>query len=243
MTVQPPIQGFAEAARAVTAAGQRFELVTVSVRGQSYPAFKAAPPTLGQLFSAARQHQDQTFVVYESERWTFGQVLGQADALGAALIRRYGVRHGDRVAIAMRNYPEWIVAFAAITSIGAVSVSLNAWGTEPELDFALVDSGARLLIADGPRIRRTAQTRRRLGIRARAWTTGPTFSRLRPVHSQQTCAPTTTPLSSTHRELPDGPRALYLRTGRLSRPFSGSPAGRRSTCSGARRSPSPPGSA
>ena len=166
MTVKPPIQGFAEAARAVTAAGQRFELVTVSVRGQSYPAFKAAPPTLGQLFSAARQHQDQTFVVYESERWTFGQVLGQADALGAALIRRYGVRHGDRVAIAMRNYPEWIVAFAAITSIGAVSVSLNAWGTEPELDFALVDSGARLLIADGPRIRRTAQTRRRLGIRA-----------------------------------------------------------------------------
>ena len=37
----------------------------------------------------------------------------------------------------MRNYPEWVIAFAAITSIGAVSVSLNAWWTADELDYAL----------------------------------------------------------------------------------------------------------
>ena len=59
---------------------------------------------------------------------------------------------GDRVAIAMRNYPEWVVAFAAITSIGAISVSLNAWWTADELDYALERlRAAASLIADRER--------------------------------------------------------------------------------------------
>jgi long-chain acyl-CoA synthetase len=79
-----------------------------------------------------------------------------ASALGAALVSRYGIAAGDRVAIAMRNYPEWVVAFAAITSIGAISVSLNAWWTSEELDYALRDSGSRLVIADAERVARIA---------------------------------------------------------------------------------------
>ena len=66
----------------------------------------------------------------------------------------YGIRKGDRVGIAMRNLPEWIVSFAAVLSIGAVSVSLNAWWTESELDYAIEDSGLSLLIADPERIER-----------------------------------------------------------------------------------------
>jgi len=69
-------------------------------------------------------------------------------ALGYALVHHYGIRPGDRVGIAMRNLPEWIVSFAAIISVGAVSVSLNAWWTEDELDYAINDSGAKVLIAD-----------------------------------------------------------------------------------------------
>ncbi len=57
-------------------------------------------------------------------------------------------KKGDRVGIAMRNLPEWIVSFAAILSIGAVSVSFNAWWTESELDYALDDSGSVVLIVD-----------------------------------------------------------------------------------------------
>ena len=63
---------------------------------------------------------------------------------------------GDRVAIGMRNYPEWVVSFAAITSIGAISVSLNAWWTEDELSWALEDCGAKVLVADRERVERTA---------------------------------------------------------------------------------------
>ena len=62
--------------------------------------------------------------------------MRHVDALGAALVDRYGIKVGDRVAIGMRNLPEWILSFAAILSVGAVSVSLNAWWTEEELAFA-----------------------------------------------------------------------------------------------------------
>ena len=65
----------------------------------------------------------------------------------------------------MRNYPEWVIAWAAIVSIGAISVSLNAWWTEDELDFALEDSGAKVLIADPERATLAAKSADRLGIR------------------------------------------------------------------------------
>ena len=72
----------------------------------------------------------------------------------------FGVKKGDRVGIAMRNLPEWIVSFAAILSIGAVSVSFNAWWTESELDYALEDSGSGVLIVDGERVERAHAPRR-----------------------------------------------------------------------------------
>ena len=77
------------------------------------------------VFPTARSRGDETFLVYEDERWSFADTMARVDALGAALADR-GVAVGDRVAIAMRNFPEWVVAFAAITSIGAISVSMNA---------------------------------------------------------------------------------------------------------------------
>ena len=79
-------------------------------------------------------------------------------------MERYGVAPGDRVAIAMRNLPEWVVSFAAITSIGAVAVSLNGWWTADELDYGLADSGARVLVADPERIERTRASTARLGV-------------------------------------------------------------------------------
>ena len=80
--------------------------------------------------------------------------MGHVDALAHTLVHTFGVNKGDRIGIAMRNLPEWVVAFAAILSIGAVSVSLNAWWTEPEIDYAIEDSGLSLLIADPERIDR-----------------------------------------------------------------------------------------
>ena len=118
-----------DAVEKFTGPGGLFEIVDGEVDGQKLRVFKNAPPSLRALFDAARARGDATFLVYEDERWSFADVMAQVDALGAALVARYGIQPGDRVAIAMRNFPEWVVSFAAITSIGAISVSLNAWWT------------------------------------------------------------------------------------------------------------------
>jgi long-chain acyl-CoA synthetase len=154
---------YAEAVAAAGAEGQPFELVEVEVGGVSYRAFKNAPPTMKQFFDLARGI-DTPFLVYEDEEWTFADVMTEVDALAAALVHRYGVRPGDRVGIAMRNLPEWVVSFAAILSIGAVSVSLNAWWVEDEIDFAVRDSGLSVLIADAERTVRAAAPCRSAGV-------------------------------------------------------------------------------
>ena len=148
----------------VTAPGQLFEVAPITVGEVEYSAFKNAPGTFRDLFSLARGYGDKTFLVYENERWTFSDVMGQVDALASVLVGRYRVSRGDRVAIGMRNYPEWVISFAAITSIGAISVSLNAWWVEDELDYALSDSGATVMIADEERIERSRDACKRLNV-------------------------------------------------------------------------------
>jgi len=142
-----------EAIEQVTGPGQIFELTDVEVAGVTQRVFKNAPPNLGAIFANARG-KEETFLVYEDERWSFGGVMEHVDALGAALVNTFGIKKGDRVGIAMRNLPEWIISFAAILSVGGVSVSLNAWWTEEELDYAIGDSGLSLLIADPERVER-----------------------------------------------------------------------------------------
>lgn len=155
-----------EAVAAITGPGGMFEIVDGEVGGQKLKLFKNAPPSLRALFGVSRTRGDATFLVYEDERWSFARVMAEADALGATLVHRYGIRPGDRVAIAMRNYPEWVVAFAAITSIGAISVSLNAWWTTEENDYALRDSGSRVVIVDRERLERIAPLLPKLDLRA-----------------------------------------------------------------------------
>ena len=152
-----------EAVAQVTGPGQLFELVEESVGGSTIRLFKNAPATLGQVFAGARG-EESTFLVYEDERWTFDQTMRHVDALASALVTTYGITKGDRVGIAMRNLPEWIVSFAAILSVGAVSVSLNAWWTEAEVEYAIDDSGLSLLIADPERIDRAHQAAHARGI-------------------------------------------------------------------------------
>jgi len=131
-----------------------FATETATINGREYDVFRRTPPSLRAVFAGARQRGDDLFLVYEDERWTFAAVMRHIDALAALLVHHYGVRPGDRVAIGMRNYPEWIIAFAAITSIGAIAVSLNAWWTGEELAYGLNDSGSTVLIGDRERVER-----------------------------------------------------------------------------------------
>lgn len=150
-----------EACAQVGAPGSMFEIVE-DERGNR--TFKHAPPNMRALFDIARLGGDDIFLVYEDERWSFNEFFRRVDALGDALVNRYGIEKGDRVAIGMRNYPEWVMSMLAIISIGGVSVSLNAFWVEDELDYALADCGASLLIADVERIQRALNPCRKLGI-------------------------------------------------------------------------------
>ena len=154
-----------QAIAVVQGPGSPLELVESEVRGNKMLVYKNAPQHLGQIFDAARAHGDKTFVVYEGERHSFGDVMAQVDAVADLLVNTYKVAQGDRVAIAMRNYPEWIISFAAVTSIGAISVSMNSWWSADELDYALEDSGASILIADNERHALASASCDRLNIR------------------------------------------------------------------------------
>ena len=142
---------FLEANATITGPGQIFELIDAEVLGVKTRVFKNAPAHLGQVFAGSRGHGDKTFLVYEDEIITFAQAADRIDALASLLVNTYGVKKGDRVAVAMRNFPEWVMSFAAIISVGAINVSMNSWWTEDEMDFALEDSGATVLICDQQR--------------------------------------------------------------------------------------------
>lgn len=153
-TTQPPT--YEEAVAALTAPGQPFETARMVVDGIEQTVFVNAPPSLRELFASCRTRGDAKFLVYEDERWGFDRFMDEVDALAATLVSELGVEPGDRVAIAMRNLPEWVVSFAAVVSIGAVSVSLNGWWTADELDYGLEDSAPRVLLVDPERAVRTA---------------------------------------------------------------------------------------
>jgi len=154
-----------QAVAALTGPSGPFAISEAEVAGRRMRVFRNTPPSLRALFAGARARGDATFLVYEDERLTFAEVMARVDSLADCLVRRQGVRPGDRVAIAMRNYPEWIVAFAAVTSIGAIAVCLNAWWTTDELAYGLEDSGSRVLLADRERIERAVPVLGRLGVR------------------------------------------------------------------------------
>ena len=141
-----------QAIAVATAPGQPHELIDESIDGRPLRIFKNAPPSLRALFESTAS--ELPFLSYEDERYSFAQAWAAAARIGQVLVHGCGVRHGDRVAIAMRNYPEWIFAFTAITSIGAVAVAVNAHWSAEEMAYALADSGTKVLLADAERLDR-----------------------------------------------------------------------------------------
>jgi long-chain acyl-CoA synthetase len=158
------VRSLDEVKAALTAPGQLFEMDEVEIRGARTRVWKHAPPSLRSVLEITRLHGDTTFLVYEDERLTFEQHFRHAATFALRLTERYGVHKGDRVAIAMRNFPEWSVAFFGAAAIGAVVVPLNAWWTAPELEYGLRDSGAKVLVADEERAGRLAEVLPGLGI-------------------------------------------------------------------------------
>ena len=142
------------AARAeLDAPGSPFHTTTEVVRGIPLKVFAASPPNMRVVWEGTAPFAHLEYLVYEDERYTYAEIQSQVRALAHHLVAQ-GVRPGDRVALAMRNYPEWVTAYWAGVSIGAAVVGMNAWWTAPEMEYALNDSEPKVLIADDERLER-----------------------------------------------------------------------------------------
>src|SRR5262245_30868242 len=127
------------AAARITGTGQPYELVDAIIDGVRFKVFKNAPENLRELYRAGLGFVARDFYVFEGERYTFEQGWQLATRVARGL-EELGVQPGDRVGIAMRNYPEWIFAFMGTTSLGAIAVLMNGWWSSEELEYGLDDS-------------------------------------------------------------------------------------------------------
>jgi len=151
-----PTMSIAEAHKLLTAPGSPFEMDEAVIRGVKTRVWKNAPPTIRDLFALGRAHGDKIFLVHEDDRSTF-KTFSRAALAVAAELTRQGVKKGDRVALIMRNLPEWPAIFFGATIIGAIVTPLNAWWTGPELEYGLVDSGSKVAFVDAERLERIAE--------------------------------------------------------------------------------------
>jgi acyl-CoA synthetase (AMP-forming)/AMP-acid ligase II len=141
----------------MTAPGAPFALSEIVVRDVPIKVFASAPPNMRALWQMTAAHADKMYIVYEDERYTYAEIGAQVNALAHVLHHTHGVGRGDRVAIAARNYPEWVVGYWATVSLGAAVVGMNAWWTPTEMEYGLTDSRPKVLIADDERLERVLQ--------------------------------------------------------------------------------------
>jgi long-chain acyl-CoA synthetase len=146
-----PAMSLAEANATLTAPGQLFEMEEVVIRGVPTRTWLHAPASLRTVLDLSLGHGDAVFLVYEDERTSFAEHYRIACTLAHRLISQFEVSPGDRVAIAMRNLPEWVMVFWAASIAGAVVVPLNAWWSGEELRYGLDDSGSVVAFVDTQR--------------------------------------------------------------------------------------------
>ncbi|SEL26616.1 Acyl-CoA synthetase (AMP-forming)/AMP-acid ligase II [Sphingomonas palmae] len=142
---------------AMTGAGGQLPLGQIERFGRSLPYITAAPPTLPAYFAHfCTQHAEAEFLIAGDERLTFGQVHAAAAKVADALVGHYGIAKGDRVGIAARNSPSWIVLYMGILMAGGTATLLNGWWQAEEFEAAIRDVGVGLIFADLPRAKRLA---------------------------------------------------------------------------------------
>ena len=133
--------------------GGPFEIRETEVRGQLLREYASAPPTLRDLWLLSASHGDADYLVYDDERITYAEAHRQVAQVATWLLAN-GVEPGDRVAIAMRNYPEWMLTYWACTSIGVACVGMNAWWTGVEMVYGINDADPKVIVADIERLDR-----------------------------------------------------------------------------------------
>ena len=142
---------YKEAWAELISVGADFEIEKIDVRGAPINTYKNALPTLKHMWEQTRQFGDRDYLVYQDERISYNDAHKIVDSVATWLLHNE-VSHGDRVAIAMRNYPEWLLSYWATLSVGASVVGMNAWWTEPEMLYAIEDSKPKVIFLDQERL-------------------------------------------------------------------------------------------
>ena len=137
----------------LTAPGAPFEVIDVPVRGVKLKTYKNQPPSIRELWLSTAAYGDRDYMVYLDERLTYAQAHAQVASI-ANWLAQQGVKAGDRVAIAMRNYPEWMLIYWACVCTGVAAVGMNAWWVPEEVEYALRDSQPKVVFADADRLDR-----------------------------------------------------------------------------------------
>lgn len=156
-----------QAVHHVTTTNPTFKVGNADIRGVNYPTFENIPPHVRAMMQASRDIQGNgtaEYIVFENERWSYDEFCSETNKMAHVLQVNLGIRQGDPVAIAMRNCPELVILTAAIASIGAVIVFVNAWWTTHELEYALKDSQAKTVFADTDRIERLLPLEKNAGL-------------------------------------------------------------------------------
>ena len=137
----------------LTAPGAPFEIGEIDVRGAPARVYKHAPPTVRDLWLSTAAFGPRDYIVYEGERLTYTRAHAQVAAI-AGWLAEHGVAPGERVAIAMRNYPEWLLIYWACVSCGIAVVGMNAWWVAEEMAYAIADSAPKVIFCDAERLAR-----------------------------------------------------------------------------------------
>ena len=133
---------------ALSAPGQPFEFMGAHVKGADMQVYRNLPPNLSHMILQGQMFADRTYIVSGARRWTYGEFLPLAAGLAKVLRERYGAAPGVRIAIAMRNSPEWILGYFATILSGAIAVLINSRGTPDDMSNALSDTECAVLLAD-----------------------------------------------------------------------------------------------
>ncbi|MEZ5952705.1 MAG: class I adenylate-forming enzyme family protein [Hyphomonas sp.] len=129
--------------------GSPVEVEDGVVLGIPQKLYKNAPPTVHAILQlAAAGFADRDYIIYQDERVTYTAMLRAVEHFAAALRDSYGITKGDRVAIIMRNYPQWPVAFYAALSLGAIATPMNSWWTGEELHYGLSFADVKAAVVD-----------------------------------------------------------------------------------------------
>jgi long-chain acyl-CoA synthetase len=140
----------------LTAPGAPFETATIALRGNPCLTYKNAPANVRALWLSTAAHGERDYMVYGDERLTYAQAHAAVNAIAGWLVER-GVAPGERVGIAMRNFPEWMLIYWACVCMGVAVVGVNAWWVTEEMAYAFADSTPRVMFCDAERLARVAE--------------------------------------------------------------------------------------